>query len=300
MYPRLSVTLNIDGTEVSFEEAPAPFDVKLTVPDDGFRYIQTLHDDQFVGGPRQLLNGWADYEIPAMMNEVYLKGPDDPSIPLKYRNKTYDYVDMPVRWQWFLFDLWRAYVPGPIPDGKYEGSHPDPLKRPRVIRFDHYTSGSAKWIYEYMIEISRSNTDDRPPEKGWRDDVLQRYMTAPGPYSWLFKTMTGNIHRVIRKQGKYLICEAIDIRKPCPSIESLKGQHHLIHFATNQGTEKFTNGRYKVSRFPAVNAACRIHGYPDSGTPVPVLSWNGEVGILEERTVELLPGQPFSMYYPPK
>lgn len=287
---------------VTYKKKPVAmtaWDVNLRVPDDGFRYVRTLHDGEYLGYPRQR-DFKVRYEIPAMMNEVLLKAPNDESIPLKYRGRVYDYVDMPARWQQFLFDLWRAHVLGPIPDGEYLGSHPDPWKRPDVIAMDDYTPGSAAWMYAYMIAISRSNTDDRPVEKGWRDDVLKRYMNAPGPYSWLFKTMTGNMHKVLRREGRYLICEAIDIRKPCPAIKDVMGKNHLIHFATNQGTEKTPDGRYKVSRFPAVNAVSRIHGYPDSGTPVPVLSWSGEVGVLEARTVDLVPRQPYSMYVPEK
>lgn len=274
------------------------YDEGLFVPDDGFQYVQTLHDQDFIGYPRQR-DFKVKYSIPAMMNEMLLKAPPDDSVPIKYRGRVYDYVDMPRQWQQFLYDLWRAYVPGDIPDGVHTGTRPDPFKRPNVIALDTYTPGSAAWLYAYMIEISRSNTDDRPVEKGWRDYVLNRYPSAPGPYSWLFKTMTGNIHRVLRRNGKYLMCEAIDIRKVVPTIESLRGKHHLIHFATNQETV-IANGRYKVTRFPAVNAVARLNGYIDSGTPVPVLSWNGEVGVLESRTRKLKPGQPFSMYEPAK
>jgi hypothetical protein len=277
----------------------APYDEGLSVPDDGYSYVQTLHDGEYLGEPRQKKHH-VNYSVPAVMNDTRLMAPNDDSIPVKYRGRVYDYVDMPPQWQWFLFDLWRAYALGPIPDGEWTGTREDPWKREEVIALDTYTPGSAKWMYEFMIEVSRSHTDDRPVEKGWRDDVLKRYMDAPGPYSWLFRTTTGNIHRVIRREYKCLVCEAIDIRKPVPSIESLRGKHHLIHFATNQEPYRLPNKKYAVTRYPAVNAVNRLNGYLDSGTPIPVLSLNGEVMILEARTRKMRPGQGFSMYEPGK
>lgn len=290
---------------VTYKQKPTVLkarDVGLTVPDDGFRYVQTLHDyeyndgDQYQNKPRQI--AWhAMYDIPAQNNEVLLKAPNDPRIPLEYRDRMYDYVTMPVQWQWWMYELYRAAVLGPIPDGEFLRSYPDP-KKPNIIYSD-YTPGSAKWLYADMMKIARQWTDADPIEAGYSDAVTGR---NPGKkaYSYLFKTNLGNIHRVIAEDTTWWTVEAIDLLKPPPVVSDVLGKPWLTHWATNQGVDKLPDGTYKVSRFPQVNAVSELNGYPDSGTPCPVLSWGGTIKVLKARTRVLQGGQSFSPYNPAK
>ena len=290
---------------VTYKKKPTALkarDVGLTVPDDGYRYVQTLHDyeyndgDQYQNKPRQI--AWhAMYDIPAQNNEVLLKAPNDPRIPLEYRDRMYDYVTMPVQWQWWMYELYRAAVLGPIPDGEFLRSYPDP-KKPNIIYSD-YTPGSAKWLYADMMKIARQWTDADPIEAGYSDAVTGR---NPGKkaYSYLFKTNLGNIYRVIAEDTTWWTVEAIDLLKPPPVVSDVLGKPWLTHWATNQGVDKLPDGTYKVSRFPQVNAVSELNGYPDSGTPCPVLSWGGTIKVLKARTRVLQGGQSFSPYNPAK
>lgn len=278
-------------------------DVGLTAPRDGYRYVQTLHDYEYNDGkeyqnkPRQI--AWhAMYDIPAQNNEVRLQAPNDIRIPLEYRGRTYDYVRTWPEWQWWMFELYRASVLGPIPMGEFVKSYPDPNpKRPYII--SEYTEGSALWLYADMMRVARQWTDAEPIEEGFSDDVTGR---NPGKkaYRYLCKTNLGNIYRVLSEDPIWWTVEAIDLLNPLPDIQDVLTKPWLIHWATNQGVDQLPNKTYKVSRFPQVNRVSELNGYPDSGTVCPVLSWGGTIKMLKARTRILQSGQRYSPYNPAK
>ncbi len=278
-------------------------DIGLTVPNDGYRYVQTLHDfeyndgDQYQNKPRQL--AWhAPYDIPAQNNEVILQAPNDPRIPLEDRGRKYDYVRTWPSWQWWMFELYRASVLGPIPTGEFVRSFPDPNpKRPYI--YSRYTEGSAMWLYANMMEVARQWTDAEPIEEDFYDDVTGRNF-GKRAYKYLCKTNLGNIHRILSEDKVWWTVEAIDLLKPLPNVYEALAKPWLIHWATNQGVDQLPNKTYRVSRFPQVNRVSELNGYPDSGTPCPVLSWGGTIKVLKARTRVLKSGQAYSAYNPAK
>ena len=297
----MSVKVNI--TYVKKPTVLKARDVDLRVPDDGYRYVQTLHDfeyndgDQYQNKPRQI--AWnAPYDIPAQNNEVLLKASNDLRVPIEYRGRTYDYVRTWPAWQWWMFELYRASVLGSIPIGSFISSFPDPNpKRPYI--YSRYTEGSALWLYANLMEVARQWTDAEPIEEGFYDAVTGRNPGKP-VYKYLCKTNLGNIHRIFGEDSIWWTVEAIDLLKSLSNIYDVLSKPWLIHWATNQGVDQLPNGTYKVSRFPQVNRVSELNGYPDSGTPHPVLSWGGTIKVLKARTRILKGGQFYSPYNPAK
>lgn len=271
-------------------------DIDLTVPDDGYKYVQVKHDYEFFGYPRQ--QDWRiKYAIPAILNEVRLAAPNIERIPLPYRGRTYDYVTLSREWQFFLFDLFKWSVTPSTPMGKHEGTYKN-ASNP-TMTFDRYTPGSLLWYYSEMIQDARSHTDAEPVEEGFQDFVTGRH-AGKKPYSWMCKTTTGNILRVLKDMGKYWLVEAMDLSKAPPPIADIANKPHLLHWATQQDMVKRPDGTYVVSRYPQANAVHRLVGLPDTGTPIPNVSLGGDYLVLKTRTKVVAAGSKWSPYNPAK
>ncbi len=298
-----SLILKYGEREYSFSkkpiiEIPSEFKIKdigLKVPDDGYRYVRILHDYETIGYPRQQKWG-VKYAIPAIMNNVRRVAPNLSYIPDVYRGKAYDYVTLTKEWQFFLLELFRWSVDNSLVYGEHIGtyknwSNPD-------ITFDKYTSGSLLEYYTNMIQDARSHTDSEPPEVGFCDFVTERNM-GKKPYSWLTKTNTGNLLRVKRDLGTYWEVYALDLAKTPPPISEIENSPHLIHWATEQGMTKFTNGTYSVSSYPQVEYAFKMNGKDiKAGTPIPNTSLGGSYLIEKKHTKILTAGQSWSPYNP--
>jgi hypothetical protein len=291
----LDVIINIDGKNIPFQKRVVksfPLDVNLTVPNDGFKYVLGLHDYEYNNGddilnrPRQMEYG-IKYPIPAMLNEVRLISP---------QGKTYDYITLVRDWQYFLFDLWKWSV-GDAPMGKWEGTYKNPSNP--TMTFDRYTANSLLWYYAEMIQDARSHTDAEPVEEGFQDYVTNRNL-GKKPYSWLCKSTTGNLFRVLDSSNQHWVVEGIDLLKPVPRIEDIIYKPWLLHWATQQTTEKRPDGTYVVSRYPQAKIVNRGIGLPDTGTPIPNVCLSGKYLLLKARTKDAIPGTRFSPYNPMK
>jgi len=272
-------------------------DVGLKVPDDGYKYVRILHDYETKGYPRQ--KDWGiKYAIPAIMNNVRRVAPNLSYIPEVYRGRAYDYVTLTKDWQFFLLELFRWSVGNSLVYGEKIGTYKN-ASNPDVI-FDKYTSGSLLEYYTNMIQDARSHTDSEPPEAGFCDFVTERNM-GKKPYSWLTKTTTGNLLRVKRDLGTYWEVYALDLAKAPPKISEIENSYHLIHWATEQGMTKFSNGTYGVSSYPQVEYAFKMNGKDiKAGTPIPNTSLGGSYLIEKKHTKLLTAGQSWSPYNPSK
>ena len=298
-----SLILKYGEKEYSFSkkpiiEIPSEFKIKdigLKVPDDGYRYVRILHDYETIGYPRQQKWG-VKYAIPAIMNNVRRVAPNLSYIPDVYRGKAYDYVTLTKEWQFFLLELFRWSVDNSLVYGEHIGTYKN-WSNPDII-FDKYTSGSLLEYYTNMIQDARSHTDSEPPEVGFCDFVTERNM-GKKPYSWLTKTTTGNLLRVKRDLGTYWEVYALDLAKTPPSVSEIENSPHLIHWATEQGMTKFTNGTYSVSSYPQAEYAFKMNGKDiKAGTPIPNTSLGGSYLIEKKHTKILTAGQSWSPYNP--
>lgn len=265
-------------------------DVGLSVPETG-SFVQIKHDYETLGYPRQ--KDWGiKYPIPAIMN----------SVRLSYLGRGYDYVRLERSWQYWIFYLWSWSVWDAAPMGEWEGQYTNP-SNPSMI-FDRYTAGSMLWYYAEMIQDARSHTDADSVEGGFADYVTGRNVNAK-PYSWLCKTTTGNLLKVIgRETGgdgrKWLRVEALDLAKAPPNLSEVVNKPWLLHWATEQSMSLLPNGSYVVDGYPQAEAVAKLMGQPRTGTPIPNLSLGGSYLIEEAVTKPMVGGKSFSPYNPAK
>jgi len=167
------------------------------------------------------------------------------------------------------------------------------------MTFDKYTAGSLLWYYAEMIQDARSHTDADSVEGGFADYVTGRNMTAK-PYSWLCKTTTGNLLKVIANEGKYWRVEALDLAKTPPALGEIVNKPWLLHWATEQSMSKLPNGTYVVDGYPQAEAVAKQLGYPRTGTPILNLSLGGSYLIEKFATKPIANGAKYSPYNPAK
>ncbi len=260
-------------------------DINLTVPETG-QFVQIKHDYETLGYPRQ--KDWGiEYPIPAMVNPVRLM----------YLGRTYDYVRLDRAWQFFMFDLWAWSVWNCAPRGKWEGTYKN-ANNP-TMTFDKYTAGSLLWYYAEMIQDARSHTDAESVEGGFADYVTGRNVHAK-PYSWLCKTTTGNILKVIGNTSTHWQVEALDLAKPPPTVREITDKPWLLHWATEQSMSKRPDGSYIVDGYPQAEAVSKLMGYPRTGTPIPNVSLGGSYLIEKDATKPIENGAKYSPYNPTK
>jgi hypothetical protein len=278
-------TLQIGGAEYRQAILTAK-DVNLHVPDDGYTYVQTMHDFQIFG---RIVVATEKYAVPAICGDVSRVWFD----PSKGEVRAYDFVPLPEAWQYFMLNLWRWSMDDILPLGKWEGTYKN-ASNPDMI-FDKYTDNSMLWYYDNMIQDARSHTDSDNVQGGFCDFVTGRNMGAR-PYAWLTKSTTGNILRVLRDLGTQYEVEAIDLSKDPPPVSELVQKPWLLHWATETG--KRTDGSFYVSRYPQARVICKANGWMETGTPIPNTSLGGSYKILKRRVRLMKPNQSYSPYVP--
>lgn len=276
-------TLILDSSEYKQAILTAK-DVNLRVPDDGYTYVQTMHDFQIFG---RIVVSNAPYAVPAICGDVVRTWYD----PAKGENRAYDYVPLNRDWQYFLLDLWRWSMDDILPFGQWEGTYTN-WSNPDMV-FDKYTDNSLLWLYDNMIQDARSHTDGDNVQGGFCDYVTGRNIGAR-PYAWLTKSTTGNLLRVLRDLGTYYEVEALDLSKSPPPISELAQKPWLLHWATETG--KRANGTFFVSRYPQVRVICKANGWTESGTPIPNTSLGGSYKIMKRRVRVMQPNQSYTPY----
>ena len=260
-------------------------DVGLTVPDAG-QFVQIKHDYEVIGYPRQ--RDWGiKYPIPAMMNDVRLM----------YLSRSYDYVRLERAWQFWFRNLWSWSVWHAAPMGQWEGQYKN-ASNP-TMTFDRYTAGSLLWYYAEMIQDARSHTDADSVEGGFADYVTERNVNAK-PYSWLCKTTTGNILKVIGNEGMFWRVEALDLATPPPALDTILNKPWLLHWATEQSMSLRPNGTYVVDGYPQAEAVAKLLGMPRTGTPIPNVSLGGSYLIEKSVCKPLVNGASYTPYNPAK
>jgi len=260
-------------------------DVNLSVPETGL-FVQIKHDYETIGYPRQ--KDWGiKYPIPAMMNDVRLM----------YLGRSYDYVRLERAWQFFMRDVWSWSVWDRAPMGKWEGQYKNESNP--TMTFDRYTAGSLLWYYAEMIQDARSHTDADSVEGGFADYVTGRNMTAK-PYSWLCKTTTGNLLKVIANEGKYWRVEALDLAKTPPALGEIVNKPWLLHWATEQSMSKRPDGTYVVDGYPQAEAVAKLLGMPRTGTPILNVSLGGSYLIDKNAVKPIVNRVKYSPYNPAK
>lgn len=288
-------------------------DINLRVPTDGNKYIMIKHDWDVLGDVRQYYNGTGvKYPFPAVVNRSWglltnftfdpnkydFIYPEDRAIIDKYNTRTYDYVRMTDRWQKWMYDFWKHFTYGKIPEGKIESYYNNPNNN--VGLFAKATEGSVMWVYVNMIEDARSHTDSYSPEAGARDVPTNRNMQNQRGWEWLFRPTTGHLGKVVNEDAAYYTLEAIDILKPCPDIRTIENSPHLYSWATEVTTTKISHKplKYVVSNYPQIEVAFRKQGLPKTGTPIPLLSLGGTIKIKKSSCLELKNGARWSPYVP--
>jgi hypothetical protein len=280
-------------TTVTQTIPPKAKDINLTVPELG-RFVQIKPDYEIFGVPRQLRDGSApDYGFPAVVN----RQKDAWGFLTTYDNVAYDYVDMPDRWQWFLWDMWNHFSSYLLPTGKITRLY---TKDSNTGTFAETPAGSLFWVYVNMIEKSRSHTDARNAENGARDVVTGRNLGSNFPYQWLASPNTGQLGMIKRDMGSKWELHAIDLLQPVPSMDELESMPYLWGWATESKKEKLPDGRYVVTDYAHIDQALKTNflNSPRTGTPIPFLSLGGSVLIDKKACRPLENGQPWSPYVP--
>lgn len=271
--------------KVTVSHAVKAKDINLTVPESG-QFVQIKHDYEILGYPRQ--KDWGiEYPIPAIVN----------SVRLSHLGRGYDYVRLDRAWQFFLRNLWSWSVWDRAPMGKWEGKYQNESNP--TMTFDRYTAGSLLWYYAEMIQDARSHTDADSVEGGFADYVTERNVNAK-PYSWLCKTTTGNLLKVIGDEGMYWRVEAIDLSKMPPVLSQIVGKPWLLHWATEQSMSRRPDGSYVVDGYPQAEVVSKMMGLPRTGTPIPNFSLGGSYLIEKDATKAIANGAMYSPYNPAK
>lgn len=254
-------------------------DIGRPIPDDGHRYFMARHEWEMWGKTRLPANGTRD-AIPAVVNANW---------GIRAYPPTGDYYPISDdEWQWWFYNFWDHHSGYRLPEGEAIGTYKNPYNPD--ITYTRYTPGSKKGLYAGMIMDGKSNSDSGSPETGRRDVVTRRNVTARDPWMWLMRPHSGAVMQLHHANGTKLIMNGIDILKPPPHIPSLEIWQFYY------GTQVHLDG--KVTRFPDVKEAFKVHGYPPAGTAMPMLTVGGTFEINKSACVELPPGTIWQPYYP--
>lgn len=285
------------GNKVEYKEVaeipqvPTGFirkDINLKVPSSG-RFVQIKHDweviDPKTGKYYEPRSKGYKYAFPAIVNKQW-------GLKTLYNGKEYTYVQLPIKWQFFLWDLWNWSVDNSIPKGKITGYY---TTKNNTGTFATTTPKSMTYYYVNMIEKSRAFTDSWSPEVGGYDAVTERNVGSK-PYEWLMRTTTGNLCEVEKVVGRNMYLKALDITKDPPTIDWISKHPQYLHWATEVGGIPLSDKRYTVSNFPQAEACL---GFP-AGVPIPFMSLGGSIVLDKFAVKELRNGQSYSPYVPEK
>jgi len=257
-------------------------DVGLKVPTDG-RYFQIKHDWEVLGDSRSAKVG-SNYSHPAIVNDKWL-------VRSVWNDKYYSYVELPEKWQRFLYNLWSWSVGDDVVTGEITGYY---TSKTNSGLFANTTPLSKAWYYVNMVEKSRAFTDSWSPEVGGRDFVTGRNPTNR-PYEFLLRTCTGNLTKLEKINGREYWMKALDIRYDPPRVEWIIQHPHLLHWCTEISPYKLPDGTYTVSNFPQAEKCLGVDSW---GVPIPFMSLGGYVIFDKDSVRELASGQNYSPYNP--
>lgn len=252
------------------------WDVNMHVPSDGM-YGRVKHDFElpdFDYKPRQAQPGYPDYTVPQNRRTRGM-----------YQDRFYDYVEMPERWQWFLWNLWDTASWKILPKGEITGNRVKSIKG-ELVTFQTYTPNSMMHVYCSTIERSRSHTDSRAVEDGRRDFPSDRHRGAK-VWEWWTGTQGGNLVKILGSEGIYWRIEANDVLKSPPDPLEFLHKPWICHWFNEITPYPSGDGRWIVSRYPWIRKAVAHYGYPETGQPFPLMSKGGSL-LIEKRFVVIL------------
>lgn len=248
-----------------------PKDQNLRVPDDGYQYVQFRPDWEIYpdGATRHTEQDREPY--PAIVNKAW-------GLITKYQDVEYESEDLPEKWQWLYWHLFRWSVDNQIPIGKKLGTY----QRPGNERiFTHTTPKSLTWYYINFFEAHRFLTEAGSTESGRHDYVTDRNSLEP-PFKLLMRPCILNIARVKKDWWSEWELEALDVLKDPPPLDWLVQQRHLLHWANEVHADR------TVSNFPQAEACTDI---PGLGTPMLFLSKGASIRIKKSGVRLMQPGQ---------
>jgi hypothetical protein len=293
------VTLNYEsGNKKYVEEVvpPSSFRIKdsgMHVPSQG-SFVRVKHDfelEEYNFKPRQLSGLNVKYPLP-----------ENRKTRPMWNSTVYDYVPIPERHQWFLWDIFKFALEDRIPHGKIEDATYVKTIKGTPTTFNTYTPGSLTEAYANMIERSRDFTDSRAVEDGFADYPTGRHMGKP-PWNWRCITHGGQLlKRTGKTFGNYIEVFAIDLLATPPKVEDVFYSPWLIQWAVQITTEEIApldgKRRWVVSRFPQIKEACRQNNLPFMGTPFPLWGFGGVNRIHKDYVIPVQNDSEFSPYVP--
>jgi len=142
-----------------------------------------------------------------------------------------------------------------------------------------------------MTKAHTCFTDSSSREAGARDPVLKINMDARFNWEILPDPTGGALLDIYQIYGTQYIIKALDLLKAPPTVEWL-AQNPQYHFWCTQW------GKYvKSSRFPQMKNALAVHGIPEAGISMPLISMGGYIMIDKTSCTPILTnGAPFDPY----
>jgi hypothetical protein len=265
-------------------------DIGLTVPDNGKQHVQVLHDWQItLANGEQNTSRAAGHRTahPAIVNTKW-------GLVTKYNDKVYDYVELPEKWQWLIWEFCKWSTDYQMPDGQITSYY---TKTTNSGIFAKSTPYSTMEYYVSIMEKSRAWTDSWSPEIGGRDYVTGRNPNNR-PLEFLIRHTTGALHEV-RPFGSKWIVKALDITKDPPPFANIIADPTLWYWATQIGNVPLPDKTWQVSYFPQAKYPSEHYGLPFKGVAMPLLSLGGDFMIDKKAcTPVLVPGSKWSPYNP--
>lgn len=138
----------------------------------------------------------------------------------------YGWVQVPPKWQWFIFDLLKMDAPG--------------------MPIVYYIMA-----YAYNVADNRAFTDLK--DKDLHRDVILGLNPEAEDYWWKWSITTrGNVIQEVGRNGAEIITGGLDITKDPPPVEEVYNMPHLVHKATQVYPKVLPNSYPKSVHFPTI------------------------------------------------
>jgi hypothetical protein len=259
-------------------------DINLKVPNNGKTHVQVLHDWDVTGQSRAHGNKTAH---PAIVNTAW-------GLITKYNDKVYDYVELPEKWQWIVWEFCKWSTGYQIPDGEITSFY---TKTTNSGLFAKTTPYSLTEYYVSIMEKSRAWTDSWSPEIGARDYVTKRNLQNRN-LEFLMRHTTGALHEVTLYGSKWIV-KALDITKDPPPFEEIIADPTLYYWATQISNVQLPDKTWQVSYFPQAKRPSLYYELPFKGVAMPLLSMGGSFMIDKKACTPILKnGSAWSPYHP--
>lgn len=263
-------------------------DVGLIVPNNGKQYVQVLHDwlvrDD---GMSRADKVGSDYAHPAIVNREW-------GLVTSYNGKVYDYVTLPEKWQWLIWEFCGWSVDYQLEVGRITDYY---TKKTTDGLFARATPYSWMEYYISIVEFRRAWTESFSPEMGGRCFPTGRN-PLNNPFAMLLRGCTGQLQEVTSNGTKWKV-KALDITKDPPPFKDIISDPALYYWATEIRPERLADGTYTVSPFPQAKVPSRAMGLPFMGVAMPLLSMGGSYLIDKKACTPVLEnGSSWSPYYP--